>query len=170
MTKLEHVPNGLPAITDWYGGQPAHVVSSHGKVQIVADEEWYRENMKRVYVPFPLRLSWAPSKCIKRPAVHKKIADALVDALQEIMDYGGHDFLVKYDLDICGGIYACRTQRGAKQLLSTHAWGIAIDYCPVLGPYDEPGRMPHFIVDAFVKRGFTNPKRDQMHFQGACDY
>jgi hypothetical protein len=140
MIKLDYVPNGLAAIEDWYGGPPAHVVDH----KIVADKDWYKANMIRVQLPFPLRLSWDRTQAIRRPAVHKRIAPALIDALEEIRDYGGYEFLLRYDLELCGGIYAVRLQRGSSYKLTLHAYGIAIDLCPHLGPFHEPGRMPWF--------------------------
>ena len=59
-------------------------------------------------------------------------------------------------------------------LLSTHAWGIAIDLNNhIAGWLDPDGVQPEGIVDAFKKRGFiwggdwSEQYVDMMHFQ-AC--
>jgi len=166
MTKLEFVPNGLAAINDWYGGPPAHI-KDH---TIVQDMEWYRENTKLFKLPFPLRLAWDLNQQSFNARAHKKIIPALRDALIEIRDYGGYNFLRKYDLEIWGGIKSLRFAKDTKRL-SLHAYLAAIDYCPHLGPYKERSRMPYFIVMAFLLRGFiTFPQHDGQHFQAARGY
>jgi len=166
MIKLEYVPNGLQAINEWYGGPPAHI-KDH---EIVPDKEWYRENTKYFKLPFPLRLGWDLSQVSINARAHKKIIPALRDALIEIRNYGGYDFLRKYNLEIWNGIRMLRFAKDSKRL-SLHAYLAAIDYCPHLGPYKERSRMPYFIVMAFLSRGFvTFPRFDGMHFQAARGY
>ena len=117
MIKLEHVPHGIREINEWFGGCPAHVKIVNGKQQIIKDPTWGRRNTKQIRLPFPLRLSYNRTLIIQNPWVHNKIADSLIDALLEIMNYAGYEFLVKYNLDITGGIGSTRLQKSATDRL-----------------------------------------------------
>ena len=165
MIKLEHVPNGLQAIIDWYGGPPAHV--KDGKLR--ADIEWAKKYTKRIYFPYPMHLT--DGTIIISQYCHVHIADALLDALRGILDFYGLEYLQRYNLDHFGGLGSTRLGKGREKELSTHAWYMAIDLCTDLGPWEEPSRMPWPIVNAFLKRRFVNfPHFDGMHFQGARNY
>lgn len=171
MIKLEYVPFGLTHINEYYGGQPAHVKIVEGKTILVKDKNWARENTKQIKLPFPLRLSYNRTLYVQRPWVHNKIADALIDALEEIRGYAGYGFLKRYNLDITSGIGNTRLMKGSNNLISLHAYFICIDMVPELGPYGEPNRMPFFIHEAFIKRGFVNKTmEDGMHYQAADGY
>ncbi len=171
MIKLEHVPHGLAKINEWFGGCPAHVRTVNGKRQIVRTPGWGAKNTVQITLPFPLRLSTNRTLVVLNPWVHKLIADSLIDALLEIMNYAGYEFLVKYNLDITGGIGSTRLQKSATDLLSMHAYFAAIDICPDLGPFGEPSRMPFFIREAFIERDWVNiTMEDGMHFQAAGGY
>lgn len=171
MIKLEHVPHGLQKINEWFGGCPAHVRIVNGKQQVIKDPTWGKRNTKQIELPFPLRLSYNRTLVIKNPWVHKLVADSLIDALLEIMNYAGYEFLVKNNLDITGGIGSTRLMKSATDRLSMHAYFAAIDICPDLGPYGEPSRMPFFIHEAFIDRGWVNlTMEDGMHFQAAGGY
>ena len=93
------------------------------------------------------------------------------DALEEIGDYKGPDYLTEKGYDYFGGTYNYRPTRGGS-VLTTHAWCISIDLNPHLGPYrqkDKSGQwvnnQPEFITEAFLKRGFVSFTHDMMHFQ-----
>jgi len=171
MIKLEYVPYGLAKINEWFGGCPAHVRTVNGKRQIIKDKTWGKRNLIQIKLPFPLRLSYNRTLVIQNPWVHKRVADSLIDVLLEIENYAGYDFLVRYNLDITGGIGSTRLQKSAADKLSMHAYFAAIDECPDLGPFGEPSRMPFFIHEAFIKRGWVNITMDDgMHYQAAGGY
>ena len=136
------------------------------------DAKWKAENIVRAISPFPMRLSWNKDQVARNLLINKKVAPAMIDALQAIADYKGHQYLIDNDFDLLGGIYNWRKIRGGDYL-STHSWGIAIDLNPHLGPWDYPkykagdynNLQPVFITEAFEKRGFLNLKWDTMHFQ-----
>lgn len=120
-------------------------------------------------LPFSLRQSW-DQKIVWSFWAHRYVGWAIVDALVEIKEFYGLPNMRKYRLDQWGGIHNVRRKKGSDDW-STHAWGIAIDYCPELGPYGEPSRMPWIIVEAFTKRGFRNLHgHDGMHFQACTGY
>ncbi len=169
MIKLDYVPEGIDDIKKYYG--TPEYLDDEGNAHV--NLKWYEENILFFKLPFPLRLSWN-QKQIRGFIAHKKVGLAMVDALEEIESYGGLQFLQKYNLDQWGGVYNHRYKRsatGTLRELSTHAWGIAKDYCPDLGPLGEKSRMPCFIVEAFVKRGFINLwMHDGQHQQAAKGY
>lgn len=98
---------------------------------------------------------------------HKYIANAVIDAFEEILSLYGLDYIQENGLDEYGGCYAYRQGRGTNRL-SVHAWGLALDYLPSLGKLGEPPTIPDGIVRIFTKRGFiwggTWTRPDGMHF------
>lgn len=154
MITLEHIPDGIEEIINYYGDPK--------------DKGWFDKNMKVCHLPFSLRQSWNGVR-VDRFHVHKLVFSAMRDALLEIEAYGGMVFLRKHNLDMWGGIYNDRNKRGSN-VPSTHSFGIAIDYCPELGTFKEPSRMPYFIVTAFIERGFINLRHDGQHFQACSGY
>ncbi len=169
MIKLEYVPNGLGEIIEYYG--KPWKINAEGRR--VVNLEWKKANLSYFRLPFSLRKSWN-QKEIKGIAAHKKVGEAMIDALLEIKEYAGIPFLQRYKLDQWGGVYSFRLQHLPNKKrgpLSTHAWGISMDYCPSLGPLGERSRMPGFITAAFTKRGFINVwQSDGMHNQAARNY
>lgn len=156
MVILPYIPDGIEDILDYYGDPRT-------------DDDWFDRNMVICELPFSLRQSWN-QKDISKFHAHKLVAAAMVDALMEIEEYAGIVFLRRYELDQWGGVYNDRNKRGSDQL-SVHALGVGIDYCPKLGPFGEPSRMPYFIVRAFIRRGFINLWHyDGQHHQGAKSY
>ena len=109
-----------------------------------------------VKLPFPFAMiaSWDDSLVLKSFYGHKYIGEAVIDALTEIRDYYGYQVLHDMELDKWGGCYANRQTITGKRK-SIHAWGLAIDYLPHMGPYNKPSMIPYHIVNAFKKRGFV---------------
>lgn len=164
MIKLEYIPNGLHEIIEYYGDPGS--IDKDGNAHV--DRKWYKKNISYFSLSFPLHKSWNGEQ-INGFIAHNKVGPAMIDAIEEIKAYGGLRFLRQYNLDRWGGVWNPRFKKGKKEP-STHMFGIAIDYCPALGLFGEPSRMPCFIVEAFLKRGFVNLKRDAMHFQGCSSY
>jgi hypothetical protein len=162
MLRLDTIPKGIVEIIEFYG-IAGRILNGQFKV----NSDWFIENVKVFQLSFPLRQSW-DSREIRSFLAHRKVGAVMADALEEIYRFYGLRQMRLHGLDHWGGVYNPRLKRGSREP-STHAWAIAIDYLPGLGPYDEPTRIPWPIVDAFLKRGFTNlPKNDGMHFQ-ACE-
>ncbi len=154
MIVLKHIPNGIEEIIAYYGDPQ--------------EADWFKDNIVVCELPFSLRQSWNGVR-IDRFHVHRFVMSAMRDALLEIEAYGGMVFLRQHDLDMWGGVYNDRNKRGSN-IPSVHSFGAAIDVNPELGPSGEPGRMPYFIVKAFIRRGFVNLKSDQMHNQACRGY
>lgn len=166
MVEIEKVPRGIEEIKAVYGDPDAGDEVNVG---------WYEENITGFDAPFPMRLSWN-NEVIHGFIAHRLVGTVIVDALEEIRDKHGYNFLRDYSLDKFGGIFNYRVKKGGSEL-STHAWGIAIDWCPAIGKFGSTyyaERYPKVIVDAFKKRGFTwggDWKRpDAMHFQACVSY
>lgn len=169
MVKLGYVPQGLAEVNEYYGNP-----DKNG--DFVLDPDFLKNNCTIITTPYVMRASWNPALEFKRLWVHKKVAPAMVDALREIVDYKGYDYIHQKGYDYTGGTYNfryIRTQSGKSTKLSTHSWGIAIDINPHLGPLGiKNHKQPQFIIDAFEKRGFFSGRHfaDAMHFQGCRLY
>lgn len=159
MTKLESVPWGLEEIYEAYGDPEA---------------PGFHEQLGKLTLPFYMLLSWDEERAVTSVLMHKKIVPAVQDALQEVLDLLGEDKLHELGWDRYGGVLARRSKKGSKEL-STHAWGIAIDLNPHLGPFGK--RCPEYpmvFVEAFERRNFIWGGRwrrpDCMHFQACGGY
>lgn len=162
-------PTGLDAIKRYYGDPDPDG-------DMVFDPDWIADHTTVYTLPMPLRLSWDfSSRSATRIRAHNYVGEAMLEALAEIRDYQGPEWLCEQDLDLFGGCYNPRLTRGGTKL-STHSWGIAIDLNPHRGPMGQSGDMPDFIVQAFTKRGFEwggdwpMPYCDGMHFQACKGY
>lgn len=170
IVRLKFVPSGLQEIKEYYG-------DAEGTIEN-CDPLFFRENIVKVDLPFTLRDAYN-----KRPITsivgHYLVVPAVIDALKEIVNYKGFDWLRENNYDLFGGMFVYRVMRGSNYL-STHSWGIAVDYCPHLGRYgyvEDIKTYPQFIVDAFKKRGFDwggdwypAYEPDAMHFQACVNY
>jgi len=166
---LERIPDGLEEILAVYG-TPGYVEEG----RFLPSQAWIRENLRRFNLSFPLHESWSPYRTLTSFLAHRLVGDAMLDALEEIRDYKGWQYLQENYLDYYGGCFNFRLMRG-RDLLSTHSWAIAIDINPHLCPLGaDPARQPEFIVEAFVRRGFEWGGRwkrpDGMHFQACVGY
>ena len=163
MIKLAYVPDGRREIIKYYGNPD----KNHDGIP---DPEWWEDNMIRRNFPFTLYQSWGDEGPVKRQWVHKKVAESLIDVLEEIMQTVPPKYLRRFDADRFGGLYCFRAKRGGKDW-STHSWGIAIDVNPHLGPLGGPNQQPEFIVQAFTRRGWVwLGDADGMHFQACSEY
>ena len=163
MQKLQNLPNGIGEIIAAYGNPGG---SRRGRCK----QAWWKKNIVVAALPFPMRASWDRSIVIRRQPFHRLVAPAALDALEAIKAQVPPEYLRRCDLDVTGGVYCHRLKRGSRAELSTHAWGIAIDICPHLGPMGGPDLIPAFIAEAFIERGFHQLAHDAMHFQACRGY
>jgi hypothetical protein len=129
---------------------------------------WFSKNVSRVTPPY--KMSYA-KKPIKTISFHKKCAEALSAALDEIWESCDKDpkKVAKYGLEKFGGSFNYRLIRGSSAL-SNHAFAIAIDINPDGNALKTKGSMPKFAVDAFKKQGARwggdyKGRKDPMHFE-----
>ena len=167
MIKLERIPKGLDEILAVYG----RPFDDEGEL----DPGWYARETAVFTLPVTLRLSWNPAQHVTRFRAHRLVGEAMKDAIMSIAAFYGPDFH-GLGLDEFGGCFNFRHMRGGHNL-STHAWGIAIDYLPELGKLgstEDAQNYPQHVREAFEERGFVwggNWARpDAMHFQAAAGY
>lgn len=168
MIRLNYVPK-YEELNDYYGNPELEPG--------LPNPDFIRLHCILLRLPFPLRLSWGNHREINKVWVHELVAPAYKDALEEILEAVGLEWLRGDDYDITpeydywGGIHCYRALRGGTQL-STHSWAIAADHNPHLAPYKQKNpdgswrnNQPPFIQEAFTKRGFISFPWDGMHFQ-----
>lgn len=88
-------------------------------------------NLVNIKPPYPV---YYEGREVKTLRVHKLIADAVLEAMGEILRVYGPTRIRELRLDQYGGSYNYRkTSSGGG--LSMHAWGIALDWCPDTNTY-----------------------------------
>jgi hypothetical protein len=126
-----------------------------------------------VIPPFQMYYDGKP---VRRIRFHRKAADALRAAFNEIWNYYGRD---QTKIDALGiskysGGYNPRYIRGSTTKWSNHAYGAAIDINAEQNGFGTGhGTMPQPVIDAFKRQGFRwggdyRGRTDPMHFE-ACD-
>lgn len=100
--------------------------------------------------------------------VHKKIADRLKNAFEEISAAGLSDEIKTFD-----GSYNARKKRGGSTW-SVHSWGLAVDLNAGQYPMgtSAASTSPRYkqIAQIFARNGFYQLGNDPMHFQFATGY
>jgi hypothetical protein len=131
-----------------------------------------KNSLVSVKAPFPLKYLDGRT-VIQNIVAHPHVANAIADALEEILEVYGPEGITRHGLDNYGGCYCVRrsvNSSSRQSWWSVHSWGLAIDYLPsVYGPYRVPPATPAFVVEAFERRGFmwggrSVTARDGMHF------
>jgi len=137
----------------------------------ILDPAWFLDNIRVFALPFPMVLSWQPTKTILRFQAHKFAGDKIIAALTDILDKYSLDYLRQGKLDRWGGCFNFRLIRGGHEL-SMHSWGTAVDINPDigrLGNAHDAVDYPGFIIEAFEKQGFVWggvwQRPDAQHFQ-----
>lgn len=92
-------------------------------------------NLVLVTLPYPLVLAWDTTKVVTRLTAHKKVKDSLLRVLTKVLNYYGIEEIKRLRLDYFGGCFNYRVMRGGTSL-STHSWGIAIDFDPIKNQLD----------------------------------
>lgn len=168
---LLNAPNGLDEILEVYGDIRKYI---RGDGTLLPD--WERHMLVAIDLPRPLRLSWDP-RPVSRMRCHRLLAQNFERVFADIVAAD-----VWHMLDPFGGCFEYRRQRGKTPKLSTHAWGISVDFDPDGNPHGAPledtrlggtddGRK---VLAIFEDHGFvsgaTFPKPDVMHQQFARGY
>ncbi len=158
-------PHGLDEIIFMFGDIRAYIASD-GQLQ----PSWQAGFLARASSPFPLRLSWDPSRTITQVTCHRRLATVYTSVFASIQERGLQDRITTF-----GGCFAFRPQRTGSKL-STHSWGIAIDLNPESNPQGSTGNMDAGLIDIFRLAGFEwggdwqGKTRDPMHFQFCTGY
>lgn len=85
----------------------------------------------RIAPPYPL---FYEGRQLSTISVHRCIADRVTAALKEVLAVYGAEKIHALGLDQYGGCYNYRKTTSGSTL-SMHAWGIALDFCPVGNEY-----------------------------------
>jgi hypothetical protein len=79
--------------------------------------------------PWRLKIAWDLSQSRGHFRVHQKVADSLAEVLERVHEHYGPAEIDRLRLNVFGGDYNARRKRGGSSM-STHSWGIAIDFDP----------------------------------------
>jgi hypothetical protein len=157
------VPNGLKEILTTYGDYHPFLRSDY-----TISPSWERATLGTCWLPMPLRLGWDPSKEVQKIRMHRLITLDAAEIFGRIAKAGLWTKLRTFD-----GCYAWRAKRGVQKL-STHCWGIALDFNAATNQLGEKGDMDPQIVEIFEGAGWEWGGRwdrsDPMHFQAAKGY
>ncbi|MUZ64120.1 glycosyl hydrolase 108 family protein [Agrobacterium vitis] len=85
--------------------------------------------MKRLELPFKMRIAWDLDKEITGFSIHEKAHDSAARAFEKIWKYYGEAGVRQIGADLFGGCYNCRKMKGGTSW-SMHSWAIAIDFDP----------------------------------------
>lgn len=136
---------------------------------------WESANLVTWIPPYPMFYSDEAKTPLKRLRVHKKCLDAFNAAFKEVLDTLGIEYIKEHRLDISGGLFCYRVERGGSRL-SVHSWACAIDMDPGHNPFPhhyvagckmiDPKFVAILTKHGFCWRGAGNDI-DPMHFQCA---
>lgn len=87
------------------------------------------ENQVKLTLPYPHRLSWDLRQTINSFSCNAKVHDSAKRILTKVLDRYGIERIRELRLDRWGGCLNIRKMRGGGNM-STHSWGIAMDYDP----------------------------------------
>lgn len=94
-------------------------------------------NLVSITPPYQLYYEGNPVRTIR---VHKLVANAVREALEEVLEYYGVERIHELGLDDYSGSYNYRATASGKRL-SMHAWGIALDFAADKNTYAM--KKPH---------------------------
>ena len=158
-------PHGLDEIIALFGNISEYI-GEDGKLE----KRWQLEFLAKVILPYPLRLSWDPSRTITQMTCHRRMTRVFTSVFGRIHECGLSTRITSF-----GGCFAFCRQRTSKKL-STHGWGIAIDLNPETNLQGAVGGMDAVVIEIFRRAGFEwggdwrGKTRDPMHFQFCTGY
>lgn len=135
------------------------------------------QNQTMIEPPYPLYLDWALKTKIERFSIHEKCHDSAARVMARVLDAYGEDRIHELGLDQFGGCLNVRLMRNGRTM-STHSWGIAIDWDADRNPLRATGRTARMALPAYDKfldlweeEGWVSLGRarnfDWMHVQAA---
>jgi hypothetical protein len=153
-------PKDTEAAKNAFYGNPR---GPHGE-----NPRWRSASETRITPPFQMFYAGKPIKTI---TVHKKIADAVSVALNEIWDKCGKSqkTVEKTGAHDWAGCFNYRVISGSNRL-SNHSWGCALDLSPKTNGFNMKGTISRIVVDAFKRQGAFwggdyKGRKDPMHFE-----
>ena len=134
---------------------------------------WETLILKTKKLSTPIPYAYIPGTKITSIRAHYKIVDLFIECIEKCLTEGVTPKQLTY-----GGIYCWRSMRGGSKL-SSHAWGVSIDFNPAKNPrgikWKDDGIMLHpKIIKVFCSAGFSWGDNfsvpDPMHFQFVRNY
>jgi len=154
----------------------------HSKVSVFGSpgkKGGYSPPMAYFKPPYPMVFSWGGK--VTKIGCHKLVAKPFKNAMEELLDIFGYQWLQDRGLTSYAGCYNPRKSRGSNAI-SDHAWAIAFDFAPNREGNGLRDRwraryegsngvaMPLAAVKVFQKHGFqvgfsvrSGVRRDMMH-------
>ncbi|WP_161597025.1 glycosyl hydrolase 108 family protein [Rhizobium glycinendophyticum] len=86
-------------------------------------------SMKRLELPYKMRIAWDLKKEIAGFMIHEKVHDSAARVFDKIWKHYGEAGVREIGVDLFGGCYNCRKMKGGSSW-SMHSWAIAIDFDP----------------------------------------
>jgi len=133
--------------------------------------KWYAANIVKWTPPYPIWFSVNTKQQLKTLSIHKKCVPVFDAAFKAVLAHFGLAKIHELRLDISGGAYNYRLERGGSNL-SVHAWGCAIDMDPVHNPFPKKwktGMIDPTFAQIMEDNGFwwrgSDGDIDPMHFQ-----
>lgn len=83
----------------------------------------------KVKVPYNMRLAWDLDSAVKTISCHEAVAISIERILTRVAETYSPEDIDDLGLDLFGGCFNFRKKRGGSTL-STHAWGVALDWDP----------------------------------------
>lgn len=131
--------------------------------------------LKMINLPYKMRIAWDTKTTVQKMRVHKYHVDNFLGVFNELLEVYGYEKIVELGIDLFGGCFAYRAQRGGSSW-SKHAWGVAIDLDPARNTLKETSKTARFardeykeMIDIFYKHGFISLGReknyDWQHFE-----
>ncbi len=139
------------------------------------DRLWEAKNLVLWAPPFPMFYSDGRHTPLPHLRIHRKCLPAFEAAFKDVLATLGHDYIVEKRLNISGGAFCYRVERGGTRL-SVHSWACAIDMDPGHNPFPHrwipnSGFIDLRFAEIMMRHGFDwrgNLERrdiDPMHFQ-----
>jgi len=157
-------PLGRPDIVRLFGDPVPHI-GPDGLIM----RSWEQSILDSAELPAPLPLSWNRAVEVRRFKCHRLLVPHFEAALKRIFQSPE----AWASIGDFGGCYAYRAQRGTRDTLSTHCWGIAIDLDVADNPMGGAPRVHERTIESFEMEGFlwggrfAGKRRDPMHFEFA---
>lgn len=134
-----------------------------------------RGYLKKITLPYPMKLSWDTDIIVTKMSCHTLVADKFINTFEQILDQYTLEGIQALGIDIFGGCFNYRRMRNGTSW-SKHSWGIAIDLDPInnrLKWDDSKASFAHFeytpMIDIFEHNGFVSLGREKgydfMHFE-----
>jgi hypothetical protein len=136
-----------------------------------ANPRWEAANIVLWEPPYPMFYSDGHRTPLPHIRVHMKVLKTFNEAFSDVLQTMGHDKIKALRLDITGGAFCYRVERGGSRL-SVHSWACAIDMDPGHNPFPahwKTGMIDQTFAGILQKHGFTwrgvEGDIDPMHFQ-----